>query len=166
MRGRASFVIGAIVALIIGLSAGAAFAYFTSNGSGTASASTGTVQSVHVVAASGTVSSKLIPGSTADLLVELNNPNSYSVTLTAISQQGPVTVVGGSGCTSDSGMWPSITLGHSGVSVLTQTGLSITVASGSAVVVHVPNDAFMSVGSASACQGLFFQVPVTVTVQR
>jgi hypothetical protein len=102
------------------------------------------------------------------LRVQLNNPNSFSVTVTGIAQNGPVTVVGGTGCTSDSGTWPSITLGNSGVSVPTMTGLSIAVASGpiTNVVIHVPTGAFMNTSSASGCQGATFQIPVTLTVQR
>ena len=88
-------VIGAVVALVLGLGAGAAYGYFSSTGSGTGSTTAGTVQSVTVVAASGTVSSELIPGGNGDLLVAIDNPNSYSVTITGISQNGPVTVVGG-----------------------------------------------------------------------
>ena len=148
-------VIGAVVALVLGLCAGAAYGYFSSTGSGTGSTTAGTVQSVHVVAASGTVSSELIPGGSGDLLVAINNPNSYSVTITGISQNGSVTAVGGIGtCTT------------TGVSVPTQTGLSITVVSGPDVVVTVPNGASMSASSDSGCQGASFQVPVTVTVQR
>jgi hypothetical protein len=164
-------VFGAAAALAIGLGAGAgsAYAYFTSAGSGTSAASVGTTQQVTLVAAtSGSALSTLIPGGTADLRVQLNNPNSFSVTIVGISQNGPVTVVGGTGCTSDSGTWPSLTLGNSGVSVPTQTGLSITVAAGpiTNVVVHVANGASMNTSSASGCQGATFQIPVTITVQR
>jgi hypothetical protein len=121
-----------------------------------------------VAATSGSALSTLIPGGTADLRVQLNNPNSFSVTIVGISQNGPVTVVGGSGCTSDSGTWPSLTLGNSGVSVPTQTGLSVTVTAGpiTNVVVHVASGASMNTSSASGCQGATFQIPVTLTVQR
>jgi hypothetical protein len=121
-----------------------------------------------VAATSGSALSTLIPGGTADPRVQLNNPNSFSVTIVGISQNGPVTVLGGAGCTSDSGTWPSLTLGNSGVSVPTQTGLNITVTAGpiTNVVVHVANGASMNTASASGCQGATFQIPVTLTVQR
>ena len=152
---RAPLLLGAVIALVVGLGAGAAYAFFTSSGSGSGAASVGTAQSVTVIAASGTVSSKLIPGISADLLVELDNPNSYSVTITGIAQNGSVTPVGGSGtCTT------------TGVSVPTQTGLSITVASGTNILVHIPNGASMSTASDSGCQGAAFQIPVTITVQK
>jgi len=142
------------VALVVGLGSGAAYAYWTSHGSGSGVASAGSTQSVTVVAASGTPSSLLIPGASADLLVELNNTNTYAVTITGISQNGSVSAVGGSGCTT------------TGVSVPTQTGLNISVASGTGVVVHVPNGASMSTASASGCQGASFQIPVTLTVHK
>lgn len=153
MRRLTLLVLGGVVALVVGL--GAAYGYFTSAGTGTGPASTGAPLAVTVVAASGTVSSKLIPGGSGDLLVGLNNPNSYSVTIVGISQNGSVTVVGGSGtCTT------------TGASVSTQTGLSVTVASGTNVVVHVPNGATMSTSSDSGCQGASFQVPVSLTVRQ
>ena len=171
MRRRKLLVLTVAVAgaLSLGAGTGSAYAYFTSSGSGAGSATSGTTQQVTLIAAtSGTALSNLIPGGTADLRVELNNPNGFSVTVTGIAQNGPVTEVGGTGCTSDSGTWPSITLGNSGVSVPTQTGLSITVASGpiTNVVIHVPTGASMNTSSASGCQGATFQIPVTLTVQR
>jgi hypothetical protein len=152
---RTGLVLGTAMALLLGLGAGAAYAYFTGTGSSNGSATVGTPQAVTVIAASGTVSSKLIPGANADLLVELNNPNNYSVTITGISQNGSVSASGGIGtCT------------NTGVTIPTQTGLSITVASGSNVQVHVPNGAAMDIATDSGCQGATFQIPVTVTVQR
>ncbi len=149
-------VIGAVTALTVGLASGAAYGYFTSSGTGSGAASLGTPTSVTVVAASGTVSSDLQPNSTADLLVEVQNPNSYALTLTGISENGStVTPVGGSGCTS----------ANSGISVPTQSGLSITIPTGTNVI-HIPNGAAMSSSSASACQGLAFQVPVLITVHE
>lgn len=152
---RIPLVFGAALALAIGLGSGTAFAFFTSSGSGSGAGNAGTPLAVTVVAASGTPSSRLVPGGSADLLVEFNNPNSHAVTITDIRQNGStVTPVGGIGvCTT------------TGVSVPTQTGLHITVASGTNVLVHVPNGAQMSVSSDSGCQGATFQVAVNVTVQ-
>ncbi|MFN2606531.1 MAG: hypothetical protein ABR511_01350 [Acidimicrobiales bacterium] len=160
MKRRLFATLTAAVALVVGLGAGGAYAYWSSEGSGRGTAGVGTPAGVTVVAATGTPSSKLIPGTSADLVVQLDNPNSYSVTITGVSQNGSVTPVGGTGpgtaCSS----------ANSGVSVPTQTGLGLTVASGTGVVVHVPNGALMGSASASGCQGASFQIPVTVTVQR
>lgn len=155
---RMPVLFGAVVALILGLGAGSAFAFFTSTGHGSGAATTGTAQSVTVVAESGgtTVNSDLQPGAMADLLVEIDNPNTYPLTLTNISENGTtVTPVGGSGCSS----------ANSGVSVPTQSSLNITVPSGTTVV-HISNGAAMSNSSATACQGLSFQIPVLVSVQK
>lgn len=146
-----------VAVALTGALAGGVYAYWKTSGSGSGSASVGTAQSVTVQAvASGTPASALQPGGSAELLVQLSNPNSYTVMLVGIAENGTtVTPVGGSGCTS----------ANAGVSVPTQTGLTIPVAAGTNVV-HIPSGAAMSSGSASGCQGASFQIPVTVTVQR
>jgi len=141
-----------------------AFAYFTGAGSGAGSLVTGTLRPLTILAATGTPVSNLLPGSTADLVMRVTNPNSTAVTITAVSQGGGVTVVGGSGCTSDPG-WPG-TLGISGVSVVATTGLGIPVPAGATISVDLPAGASMTTASASGCQGARFHIPVTVTVQR
>jgi hypothetical protein len=160
IRGRAmrlaSLVMGAVVALSAGLGSGVATAYWTTTGTGIGSATTGAPQAVTLIPASGTVDDALFPGGTADLLVALDNPNSYPVTITGISQRvgSPVEAVGSSGtCT------------VTGVSVPTRSDLTITVASGANVTVHVPAGAAMSAASDSGCQGATFRIPVMVTVR-
>ena len=150
---RASILVGAVAALVIGLGSGAAFAYFTSVGSGSGRATTGTAKRVTVIAATGTVKSKMIPGGSADLLVELDNPNSFPVVITDISQNGALSVVGGTNCTA----------ANSGVSVPTQSGLDVTIPTGDTLV-HVPNGASMSSTSNSGCQGASFELPISLTV--
>ncbi len=166
---RAPLVIAAVVALVIGLGTGTAYAYFTSQGSGTGSATVGTP--ANVVLGQSTIvtvssSGYLVPGGTGDLFVRVNNPNSFAVTVTGISQTGNVVVVGSAGCTSDTA-WPT-TLGNSGVSVPTNAAVNITVPanSGPSFTLDIPNAASMTTTSASACQGATFQVPVTITVQQ
>ncbi len=157
MKRFSPLVIGVIVALVLGLSSGAAYAYFSNLGSGSGVASIGTTKSVTVIAATGTANSKLFPGTSADLTLTLNNPNSYPVTIVSIAQNpsGSITVNGGVGsCTT------------TGVTVSTQSGLAISVASGNNVVVHIPDGASMSTSSSSGCQGASFEIPVTITVQR
>ena len=158
-------VAGFILVLTIAGGVGSAFAYFTALGSGSARANVGNLQAISVVAATGTPSSNLLHGGTADLTLTLDNPNSYQVTITGVSQDGPVTVVGGSNCTSDSGTWPSITLGNSGVSVSSVTGLSTPLPNGTNDV-DILNSVTMTTNSYTGCQGASFQIPVTVTVQK
>jgi hypothetical protein len=153
---RRILVLTAAIALMIGVGVGSAFAFWSSHGTGSGTASTGTPAGVTVLAATGTPSTKLIPNTSADLTVTLDNPNSYAVTITGVAQNGTVTPVGGTGCTA----------ANAGVSVATQSLLTVSVASGSGVVVHLANAVAMSSGSASGCQGASFQIPVTLTVQK
>jgi hypothetical protein len=151
---RAPFVAGLVVALVGGLGAGTAYGFFSGSGSGSNVATIGSAGSVTVEAATGTPSSDLFPGGTADLTLTLDNPNSYPVTITGISQNGTVTASGGVG-----------TCSTTGVLAPTQTGLAITVAKDSVVVVNIPDGASMDADSDSGCQGASFEVPVTITVQ-
>lgn len=144
-----------VAAVALGGFAGSAYAYFTSTGSGSGHASVGTLKAVVVEAATGTPTSKLVPGGTADLTLTLTNPNPFTVTITGIAEFGTsVSVVGTSSCTST----------NAGVSVPTETGLTTTLAHGSHVVT-IATGASMSATSSSACQNASFHVPVTVTVK-
>ena len=146
--------VGLVMSLIlVGVSSGAAYAYWRTTGSGSGAASVGTVQSVTVLAASGTPASLLVPGASAELVLSISNPNSYALTLTGIAPNGTITVSGGSGCTAV----------NSGVSVSTLSGLSLSISAGTSTV-RIPAGIQMTSGSASGCQSADFQVPVTVTV--
>jgi hypothetical protein len=153
----------ALVAL--GFGGGAAYAYWTTGGTGSSSVPTaGGPATIHVIAVTGgnSPATMLSPGLSADLVLELNNPNPYAVTITSIAQSGPVSPTGGTGsgaaCTGG-------TSGTTGVTVPAQA-VSVVVASGPQVVVHISGGASMSTNSASGCQGASFDVPATVTVQR
>jgi hypothetical protein len=152
---QAPLVFGAVAALVLGLGAGTAYAYFSGVGSGSGAASVGTAQSVTVVEATGTVSHLLYPGASGDLLVELDNPNGYSVNIVGITGNGTVSGSGGIGPCSTTG-----------VSVNTNNSLSIPVAPGSDVSVVIPDGVSMDATSDSGCQGATFQVPVTITVHK
>lgn len=142
----------AFAALLI--TAASVLAYLRASGLGSGSASVGSAQAVTVQAvASGTPASVLVPGGSADLLIQISNPNDFNVTLTGVAQNGALSVVGGTSCT----------VSTSKVSVPTQAALSITVAPGTHVV-HVPSGVSMAIPSASGCQGASFDIPVTVTV--
>ena len=72
-----------------GLGAGAVFAYFAATGHGTGSATNGTAPTVTIQAvASGSPNSTLLPGSTADLLVQVQNPSNFTLTIVGIAQNG------------------------------------------------------------------------------
>jgi hypothetical protein len=152
---RATMAAGAVAALTVGLAGGAAYAYFDGSGSGSGAATTGAPSAITVLAATGTVTNKLAPGTIGDLRLTLNNPNSYAVTISGVAGNGVVTGSGGIGtCTT------------TGVSVPTQSGLSVSVASGSSVGVVIAGAVTMGATSSTGCQGASFQVPVTLTVQK
>jgi hypothetical protein len=157
---RKPLLFGAVVALVVGLGAGTAFAFFTGVGNGSGAASVGTVQSVtvdNIAFGTATVTTKLYPGATnGDLKLKLDNPNSYPVTIVSIAA-GTGTVAGSGGVG---------TCSTTGVSVNAQTGLSISVPSGTGVFVVIPNAVSMDATSDSGCQGATFQVPVTITVEK
>jgi hypothetical protein len=148
-----SYAVAGIAAVAVGLGSGAAYAFWSSSGTGTGSASVGTPAPVTVVTASGTVSSLLVPGGSADLLVALDNPNSFPVTITSITQTTPVVGPGGACVTT-------------GVSIGSSAVLPVTVPSGNGVVVTVTNGASMALSSDSGCQGASFSIPISVTVRR
>jgi hypothetical protein len=137
------------------LSSGA-HAYFRSSGSGSGAAATGTLQPATLVAlvTSDTPTSTLVPGGSADLILKVNNPNSFNVTLEGIAPKTGGTVTPSlPGCTT------------SGVSLATIGTLAITLTPGSNTV-HISNGATMSSASVSGCQGSTFAIDVTITVQK
>jgi len=154
------------VTTILALGSGPAFAYFAVGvGVGSGGATTGTLKPLVVQPATvGSPSTLLLPGATADLVLNLTNPNPFTVTILSVTQAGGVTVTGGTGCSSDLA-WPG-TLGNSGVSLQAATGLSITIAGGATDVVHLAGAATIATTSAMGCQGATFQIPVAVTVKQ
>lgn len=170
LTGRAIAGLGTVVILTLGAGAGVAYARWTSHGAGSAVATVGTTSTVQVIAIAGgnNPSSTLVPGGSADLVLEFNNPNAIPVTIVGIVKNGNVSVSGGTGpgtpCTGGSS-------GNTGVDV-TSSVLSVPIAVGNNVVVHIDtahggiNGATMTTGSASGCQGATFKIPVTVTVHE
>jgi hypothetical protein len=143
------------VALLVVAAAGA-LAWFSASGSGTGSGANGTVQPVTVQALVGgdAPASKLQPGGSADVILRLSNPNSFALTLTAVSGGSPISADSGhGGCTT------------TGVSFANQSGLSISVPSGSSLV-HLSGAASMDATSSSGCQGATFSIPVSLSVRK
>jgi hypothetical protein len=149
--------LGATVALVVGLSAGAAYAHWTSSGSGSGSGTTGTLQPVTVTAFVGgdSPSSNLFPGGSADVILRVNNPNAYTVTLVSISGNGTIAPDGGhASCTT------------TGVSFINQAGLSTTIGASGTTLVHLSSAASMGINSSNGCQGATFSIPVSITVHK
>jgi hypothetical protein len=154
-RRRLIAVLAVVGVLAVG---GAAWAYFTSHGSGSGHASTGTMSTVTLSATAGSASTPLYPGGTGDVSLEVNNPNSYAVTLVGVALK-----VGGS-ITPDAGHSACTT---TGVSFTHQTGLSIPIPAGATnYQIHLSGAASMGSSSLSGCQGATFSIPVTITVEK
>jgi len=155
MRRRRRLV--SVLAIVGVLAVGAAaWAYFTSSGSGSAHASTGSMSTVTLNAAAGTPSTPLYPGGTGDVSLEVNNPNAYAVTLVSVAGHGTITPdAGHSGCTT------------TGVTFTNQTGLNTTIPGGATNdQIALPGAVSMSSLSSSGCQGATFSIPVTITVDK
>jgi hypothetical protein len=149
-----------LLALAVGgavLTSGGAYAYVSVSGSGSGSGTTGTMQAVTVEALVGgdTPSSMLYPGGpAADVILRVNNPNSFSVTLYSISGAGAITAdASHSGCTT------------TGVTFTPPASPNITVPAGTSLV-HLSGAATMSTASLSACQGATFTIPVSAVFRR
>lgn len=145
----------ATAAFVSVLTAGTAYAYFSASGTGTGTTTAGSLQTVNLVAVTGTPTAPLQPGSSGDVLLTLNNPNSFPVTLVSVVANGSISVSGGSSCTAS----------VSGVTFNDQTSLAIPVPVNNSTV-DLAGAARMSYSSASGCQGAVFYIPVTITVQK
>ena len=153
LPGRRILLVPAVVVALIA-SATVTFAYFRSTGSGAGSSAAGSLQPVTVIANTGTPSSLLFPGASADVVITLSNPNAFAVTLTMVSGNGTITADGSHpGCTT------------TGVTFTNQTGLSINVPAGASNV-DLPGAASMGATSSSGCQGATFNIPVSITVKK
>lgn len=139
--------------------ASAAFAYYTADGTGHASASTGSLQPVTVTALAGgdAPASLLVPGGpAAQVVLRVDNPNSFAVTL--------VSVTGGPGAVTASGGLGTCTT--TGVVFADQSGLAVPVGASGTTLVRLPRAASMTSASDNGCQGATFSIPVTITVHQ
>jgi hypothetical protein len=136
----------AVTALVLG--GGVAYAAWSASGTGSGAAKATTAQVLTVTA--GTTTADLYPGFTqGDVFLTVNNPNPYPVRITGLTP-GAVTTSSGT-CTA------------SNISILTATGLNITVpAATAAAAVTVPNIVTMAAAAPDACQGVTFTIAVTL----
>jgi hypothetical protein len=141
--------------LIIGLSAGAAYAYFTTPGHGTGSASIGSMQTITIAATTATPGNPLLPGGSGDVTLEVTNPNAFPVTLLSVTSSGTITA---------DASHPSCTT--TGVTFTSQTALNKTIPASSTTTIDLKGAATMDTTSSDGCQGATFSIPVTITVQK
>src|ERR671927_268237 len=148
----------AVGVLVVCLAAvGLVYAAWTTNGTGNAYAKAGTASAISTVDVSASTTATLYPGVSGDVLIKLDNPNPYPVTVTAITGSGSITADSGhSGCTT------------TGVTFTNQSSLSLVVPAKSGGVDGVlqttlTGAASMSNASLNACQGAVFTIPVSIT---
>lgn len=150
----AGLTVSAVALLTIG--GGSAYAYFTGQGSGSGSGATATLQPVTIQAFAGgdAPNSTLVPSSSADVILRVNNPNARTVSAYSIAANGAITA--------DSGHPTCTTTGVTFTAPAVPTNISLPTGQ---TLVHLPNAATMSDASVSSCQGATFHIPVTLTVR-
>jgi hypothetical protein len=140
--------------LITGLSAGAAYAYFTTPGNGIGSAAVGSMQAVTIAATTATPGNPLLPGGSGDVTLEVTNPNPFPVTLLSVTSSGTITAdASHPGCTT------------TGVT-FSQTTVNKAIPASSTTTIDLKGAAAMDTTSSDGCQGAAFSIPVTITVQK
>lgn len=147
---RKAFVIGALIGGM--LFGSIAWAAWTANGSGSATAKAQTAQALTTVDVSATTTATLYPGATGDALIRVNNPNPYPVRVTSVTGSG--TIVSDKGAACD---------GSTGVTFTNSTGVALDVGASSAATFTLSGKVAMSNASDNACQGAVFTIPVTLS---
>lgn len=155
-RPRAALAVG-VLGLAV-LSTGTGFAYWEASGSGSGTAAAGSAAPLTTVATTASATSLLYPGGpAADVRLTVSNPNSYPVTVTAVTANGAVTATGGIG-----------TCVTTGVTLATPAaGLPFTVpekvgGTNGSIAVTLTAGAQMSNTSENGCQGATFSLPVAL----
>jgi hypothetical protein len=144
--------IAASMTLIVMSAVGFVYAAWTTNGSGSGYAKAGTSQALTTVDVSASTGATLYPGVSGDVKIQISNPNTYAVRVTAVSGNGTITAdAGHSGCTT------------TGVTFTNQSSLTIDIAASSSTTTTLTGAASMSNASLNACQGATFTIPVTLT---
>lgn len=155
-RRRLVTLAGSVAMLIVGSIVFAAW-LVPGNGSGYAKAKQSQALTTSDVGA--TTTAQLYPGATGDVKVQINNPNAFPVTVTAVDGNGAISS-NNAGCTDVGGDVSKKT----GVTYSNQSLSSgnVVPANGS-LTLTLSNAVSMSNESVNACQGAIFSIPVTFT---
>ena len=164
LRRHKLVVIGAAALLSVGIGAGAAWAHWTTGGTGTGSATGASLGSVTLVAVTGSPSAPLYPGGTGNVIFNISNANAYPVTLVSVRLEAGHSITASSGIGTCSG--------NGGVTFTSQTPNVVipadTAGNGypNGYPVGLTAAASMSTSSPTGCQGATFSIPITITVQK
>ena len=155
---RISVVFGAVVALVLGISAGSAYGYFATHGLGTSSVSVGTMQTV-TMATAGTPSTPLLPGGTGDVVFSVTNPNNFPVSLVGAALET------GSAITPDANhSLCTTTDGNPAVTLNVPSGdLPVAIPANTTQLINLASAASMDLAATSNCQGATFDIPLAIT---
>lgn len=157
-RGLRTAVVAGV--LTLGLGAGSAYAYWTSTGAGSGSAAAGTMLTVTVDATVpvGNPASVLIPGGTADVVLQVTNPNPYPVQVYSVTPNGPATAdASHPGCATT-----GVTFAGTGAPMAPP----VSIAANTTELLTLSGAAAMDQTSQSQCQGATFHLPVTMVVRK
>lgn len=140
------------------LTSGVAAAYWTTQGSGSGSATNGTLVAASTATPSLALTAALSPGKSADLIVRIKNDNAYPVKISSITGNGTITASGGIGTCTTTGV------SFAAPSAATLDALP-SLAASSTTDITLTDAVSMSLFSQSGCQGATFTVPVSIAVK-
>lgn len=168
---RATKVLSGVVGIVV--AGGAAFAATNwvvgLGGGSSAQAQSATITNLTITAvASPGAGNLLYPGATGDVVLKVQNPNAFPVTITAVQLPTSSTYAGGfsdsalttaqTGCSSSTSLvgWSFATSSSGSTHTLTSP---LTVAANGNLTVTMTNDATMGAGTPAACAGTYFSMP-------
>jgi len=129
-----------------------AFAAWTASGTGSGYAKAKSAQPLTTVDVSGSTTATLYPGATGSLLLRVDNPNDYDVTISSVTGNGTITSDKGAACNASTG-----------VTFTDQTGLSLVATHNAQTTFTLSGAVAMSNASDNTCQGAVFTVPVSIS---
>lgn len=153
--GRRFMLTAAATFFAIAAISGSALAYWSANGTGSGASTAGTMTiSVTGLQAGDSNQAPLLPGQSGDVILRVNNPNSFPVHVTTIAANGSATASNGCAPTDVTFNAPS-----------DYSAAQFTLSPGSNLI-RIAGGASMGLASASACQGATFSLPISVTVRK
>jgi hypothetical protein len=153
--GKRRLIFGAVTVMVLGI-VSLGYAAWTSSGGGTGFAKAATAQGLTTATTTGTTSATLYPGATGDLVVNINNPNSYPIKVTGVTGSGAIAADSSHATCGQDGTHPT------GVTYTDQTGLNVAVAANSSSQITLSGSIHMTNASDNSCQGATFSVPVSL----
>lgn len=150
--------VAGVFALVLGLGAGASYAFIVKGGSATAALNVGSLKPVTVVSA-GSPSSTLLPGARGDVVFSVSNPNPNPVWLIGATLRSGSTIrTSTPGCTTTDSQ-PIVVLSVPSVDLPRPIPANTTTS------IHLANAAEMDGTATTNCQGATFPIPLTITVE-